>query len=52
MFSLLLGTGYRVSECVALDMEDVDFGNNRIKNVRKGAKVDFVYFGDVFAAAL
>ena len=51
LFTLLLGTGIRVSECVGLDIEDVDFDNNRIKIVRKGGKEDFVYFGDEVAEA-
>ncbi len=46
IFTLLLGTGIRVSECVGLDLEDIDFKNNRIKIIRKGGKEDFVYFGD------
>ena len=36
MMTLLLGTGIRDSECVGLDMEDVDFKNNGIKIHRKG----------------
>ena len=36
LFTLLLGTGIRVSECVGLDVEDVDFKNNRIRIIRKG----------------
>lgn len=52
LFTLLLGTGVRVSECVGLDIEDVDFKNNRIKIIRKGGKEDFVYFGDEVAEAL
>ena len=36
--TLLLGTGIRVSECVGLDVEDVDFKNNGIKVTRKGGK--------------
>ena len=32
--TLLLGTGIRVSECVGLDVEDVDFKNNGIKVTR------------------
>lgn len=52
IFTLLLGTGIRVSECVGLDVEDIDFRNNRIKIVRKGGKEDFVYFGDEVHDAL
>lgn len=52
IFTLLLGTGIRISECIGLDLEDVDFKNNRIKIVRKGGKEDFVYFGDEVAEAL
>ena len=52
MLTLLLGTGIRVSECVGLDVEDVDFKNNRIRIIRKGGKEDFVYFGDEVAEAL
>jgi integrase/recombinase XerC len=46
IFTLFLGTGIRVSECVGLDVNDVDFRNNRIKIIRKGGKEDFVYFGE------
>lgn len=52
LFTLLLGTGIRVSECVGLDLEDIDFKNNRIKIVRKGGKEDFVYFGEEVAESL
>lgn len=52
LFTLLLGTGIRVSECVGLDIEDIDFKNNRIRIIRKGGKEDFVYFGDEVAEAL
>lgn len=52
LFTLLLGTGIRVSECVGLDLEDIDFKNNRIRIVRKGGKEDFVYFGDEVAESL
>ena len=41
MMTLLLGTGIRVSECVGLDMEDVDFKNNGIKIHRKGGALSF-----------
>lgn len=52
IFTLLLGTGIRVSECVGLNMEHVDFKNNRIKVIRKGGKEDYVYFGDEVEKAL
>ena len=52
LFTLLLGTGIRVSECVGLDIEDLDFKNNRIKIIRKGGKEDFVYFGDEVSEAM
>ena len=46
MMTLMLGTGIRVSECVGLDMDDVDFKNNGIKIHRKGGSESVVYFGD------
>ena len=46
LVTLLLGTGIRVSECVGLDIGDVDFKNNGIKVVRKGGNEMVVYFGD------
>ena len=46
MMTLLLGTGIRVSECVGLDIKDVDFNNNGIKIRRKGGYEAVVYFGD------
>ncbi len=50
--TLLLGTGLRVSECVGLDIEDVDFKNNSVKVVRKGGNEMIVYFGDEVHNAL
>lgn len=52
IMTLLLGTGIRVSECVGLDMEDVDFKNNGIKIHRKGGAEVIVYFGDEVRQAL
>lgn len=52
IFTLFLGTGIRVSECVGLDIEDVDFRNNRIRIIRKGGKEEYVYFGTEVAEAL
>ena len=50
--TLLLGTGIRVSECVGLDLNDVDFYNDKINIVRKGGNESFVYFGDEVRQAL
>ncbi len=45
LLTLLLGTGIRVSECVGLDITDVDFRNGGIRIHRKGGKEVTVYFG-------
>ena len=50
--TLLLGTGIRVSECVGLDIDDIDFNNGGIKVVRKGGNEMVVYFGDEVESAL
>lgn len=52
IITLLLGTGIRVSECVGLDLNDVDFKNNGIKVTRKGGNEMVVYFGDEVEKAL
>ena len=52
IFTLFLGTGIRVSECVGLDVEDVDFRNDRIRIIRKGGKEEYIYFGQEVADAL
>ncbi len=52
LLTLLLGTGIRVSECVGLDLRDVDFENNGIKVRRKGGYEAIVYFGDEVEQAL
>ncbi len=45
LLTLLLGTGIRVSECVGLDIDDVDFKNGGIHIHRKGGNEVTVYFG-------
>lgn len=45
LLTLLLGTGIRVSECVGLDINDVDFKNGGIHIHRKGGKEVTIYFG-------
>lgn len=46
IMTLLLGTGIRVSECVGLDIDDVDLKNDGIKIHRKGGKEAVIYFGE------
>ena len=45
MMTLLLGTGLRVSECVGLNINDVDFRNGGLRIHRIGGKEVIVYFG-------
>lgn len=52
ILTLLLGTGIRVSECVGLDIGDVDFRNNGIRILRKGGYEAVIYFGEEVEAAL
>lgn len=52
LLTLLLGTGIRVSECVGLDIQDVDFNNNGISIRRKGGYEAIVYFGIEVETAL
>ena len=52
LLSLMLGTGIRVSECVGLNLDDIDFKNNGIKVHRKGGAEVVVYFSDEVCAAL
>ena len=52
ILTLLLGTGIRVSECVGLNISDIDPKNNGIKIHRKGGSEVIVYFGDEVADAL
>ena len=52
LLTLLLGTGIRVSECVGLDIKDVDFDNDGIKVRRKGGYEAIVYFGEEVREAL
>ena len=52
LLTLLLGTGIRVSECVGLDLQDVNFDVCGIKIRRKGGYEAIVYFGDEVETAL
>ena len=52
LLTLLLGTGIRVSECVGIDMQDINFDVNGIKIRRKGGNEAVVYFGEEVETAL
>lgn len=52
LMTLLLGTGIRVSECVGIDINDIDFDNTGIKIRRKGGYETIVYFSDEVKTAL
>ncbi len=44
LFALLLGTGIRISECTALNIDDIDFENAVFKITRKGGNEAVLYF--------
>lgn len=46
ILTLLLGTGIRVSECVGIDLDDIDFDTNGIHIHRKGGNNTVIYFPD------
>lgn len=52
ILTLLLGTGIRVSECVGLNLNDIDFETNAFTVTRKGGNRAILYFGDEVAEAL
>ena len=52
IITLLLGTGIRVSECIGIDLPDIDFETGGIRVRRKGGDEMILYFGDEVAAAL
>lgn len=52
IFSILLGTGIRVSELVGIDTDDIDIKNTSIRIKRKGAKEQVIYFSDEIAKIL
>lgn len=52
LLTLLLGTGIRVSECVGLNLKDIDFEVGGIHIIRKGGKEAIVYFGGEVEDAL
>ncbi|MCH5351070.1 MAG: tyrosine-type recombinase/integrase [Clostridiales bacterium] len=52
MLSLFLGTGIRISECVGLNRNDVNFEDNSFVVTRKGGSTSILYFSDEVASAL
>lgn len=46
IITLLLGSGIRVSECIGLNMEDVNFRENTIKVTRKGGNEVILYVNE------
>lgn len=52
LLTLLLGTGMRVSECVGINLQDIDFEVNGVKVRRKGGNEAVIYFGDEVEEAL
>ncbi len=52
MLSLFLGTGIRVSECVGINLTDVDMENNAFLVTRKGGNQVVLYFPPEVADAL
>lgn len=52
MLSLFLGTGIRVSECVGLNLADIDFEQNAFLVTRKGGNQVVLYFPPEVAEAL
>ena len=52
ILTLLLGTGIRVSECVGLNLTDIDFEVNGFTVTRKGGNRAILYFGEEVREAL
>lgn len=52
LITLLLGTGMRISECVGLNVEDIDFNTNSVKIIRKGGGESILYISQEVSDAL
>lgn len=52
LLSLFLGTGIRISECVGINTDDLDFENNAFTVTRKGGSRVILYFGEEVKQAL
>lgn len=52
ILTLFLGTGIRISECVGLNVSDIDMDVNGFRITRKGGNQVILYFGDEVRRAL
>lgn len=52
ILTLLLGTGIRVSECVGLNIADINFSNKSFLITRKGEKQAILYLNDEIIEAI
>lgn len=52
LITLLLGTGMRISECVGIDLTDLDMEETAVNIHRKGGKEELIYFSDEVSKAL
>lgn len=52
LLTLFLGTGIRVSECIGLNCEDIDFENYSIRITRKGGNQSVLYLSEEVVEAL
>ncbi len=52
MLSLFLGTGIRISECVGLNRNDINFDDNSFVVTRKGGNTTILYFSEEVADSL
>lgn len=52
IFTLLLGTGIRISELVGINVSDINFNDNSFMVSRKGDKRSILYFSDEIAEVL
>lgn len=52
MLTLFLGTGIRISECVGLNIDDIDFNTNAFTVTRKGGNRTILFMSDEVIEAL
>lgn len=52
IFTLLLYTGIRISECVGLNLNDINLEKKQFKVIRKGGNEQILYFNDKVKNAL